>query len=831
MPSDDRTRQTDDARQKLLEEIKKRAEEAELRRLEEEERSPSEPSARHRQQPPQPTSPPVPAPGFVPPVAQESDARLSRLREEFSRMIDLRDPVSASGILEDCRALNIDTSEITAMRLMLERLEEDLQQEALASPPEPVQPAVSEPIQPAASEPVQPAEPEPPNSPPVDSRQIADLLQQAEFNYQHERYAEAVTILDSILASDPGNPDAQNLRHAVERAMELSERIASEDARSRESRLAPPVPTTPVPPPVSDAEVWGSSVKPLDTMGFDTLPEQEGPMPAPKPSMGSRLLPKLAGIGRFLKPVALVVLVAVAAVGAYFLVRALSSTVVPTQTSILILPAVSTGGDPLFSQLAEGYSDDIIRKLGLVSDLRIVAPVSASAAGSSSWSPLQAARAVKAGLCLTWSMSMDGSIIHIQQVLYDSSSTNPIWSRKYDVPAGGLSMQRSEILGNLLSAVSVRPSEEEQVALHKIPTTRTEAYDAYLRGRAILRHPDAYPMSGAVFEFERAITLDSLFGEAYASLGWARILAVESGDTVVGNIDKAISCVQRAVALGFRNAEAFRTWGAIELHERQFARAAERFDQAVQISPSDAEARRRLAVVQIIRGQLDQAIVSAQRALKDDPLNVDSYTLLGLLQEYSAIANADNKDDFASALTTLRAGEKYAKDPSDYGSTYLAPISWYLQNADDAISILSDNLARSRQSFEGLYLLGRTQQAAGRPKQEWLNILSRSKAALQDRLKGAPTNPVLLSWLSLVDTRLGEFKDALTASKRALEQDSLNKVVLYNVARMYALQRKGKDATEFLRKAVDRDYDLVALLDMDLFNLHGEPEYLKAAVR
>ena len=669
--------------------------------------------------------------------------------------------------------------------------------------------------------------------PSIDPRQVADFLQQAEFNYQHERYAEAVTILDSILASDPGNPDAQNLRRAVARAMELSERIASEDARSRETRASATAPTAqpPAPPPASDAEVWGSSVKPFDTMGFDTLPEQEGPMPAPKPSMGSRLLPKLAGIGRFLKPIALVVLVAVVAVGAYFLVRALSSTVVPTQTSILILPAVSTGGDPQFSQLAEGFSDDVTRKLGMVSDLRIVAPASAAAAGSTSWSPLQAARAVKAGLCLTWSMSLDASIIHIQQELYDSTSAKPVWGKKYDVPVGGLSMERSEILGNLLSAVSVRPSEEEQVALHKIPTTRTEAYDAFLRGRAILRHPDAYPMRSAVFEFERAITLDSLFGEAYASLGWARILGLERGDTSVGDVDKAVYCVQRAVALGFRNAEAFRTWGAIERQEHQFAKATERFDEAVQIAPSDAEARRRLAVVQIIRGQLDQAIASAQRALKDDPLNVDSYTLLGLLQEYSAIANADNKDDFASALVTLRAGERYAKDPSEYGSTYLAPISWYLQNADDAISILSDNLARSRESFEGLYLLGRTQQAAGRPKKEWLDILTRSKAALQDRLKEAPSSPVLLSWLSLVETRLGEFKVAITASKRALEQDSLNTVVLYNVARMYALQRKGKDATEFLRKAVDREYDLVALLDMDLFNLHGESEYLKAAIR
>ena len=48
---------------------------------------------------------------------------------------------------------------------------------------------------------------------------------------------------------------------------------------------------------------------------------------------------------------------------------------------------------------------------------------------------------------------------------------------------------------------------------------------------------------------------------------------------------------------------------------------------------------------------------------------------------------------------------------------------------------------------------------------------------------------------------------------------------------MYALQRNSKEAIGFLRRAIDREYDLNGVLDMDLFNLHGEPEYLKAAIR
>jgi predicted Zn-dependent protease len=128
-------------------------------------------------------------------------------------------------------------------------------------------------------------------------------------------------------------------------------------------------------------------------------------------------------------------------------------------------------------------------------------------------------------------------------------------------------------------------------------------------------------------------------------------------------------------------------------------------------------------------------------------------------------------------------------------------------------------------------MLGRVQQAAGRPKQEWQEILSRSKEALQNEIKKKPGNPVLLSWLGLVQTRLGEFKDALANARQALSAAPRNNEVLYNVARLYSLQRNTKESLDYLRKAVDQRYDLAEVLDMDFFNLHGDQDYLKSVVR
>jgi tetratricopeptide (TPR) repeat protein/TolB-like protein len=955
MAPEDGTRDNDEARKKLLEEIRKRAEEAELRRLEEEGASPNPPGRRPRpdrgQSPPEPRPPKPkrelpedfpPPPLFsnptrtekadgaditptargaggspsnpelpdrawtggsgeaLPPAASSAgfdaiwgppreessyaapddladahsgsgagehaeptsradeaasdltspseagsrgptggstahdDVRIAELRDRFSLAIDAHDAGAARAILEECSTLEMEPSEMTAMRLILERLEGDVfadqaraHEEPFASTPEPEHPEEAEP----PTEPLAPAQPEIPTVIPNDPGRINELLHQAEFSYQHERYAAAMETLTNVLSMDPGNEEARTLLQQVERAHELTERIAEEDARSRETMHAPPVDAAPQKPVSSDAEVWGSSVRALAPDMMEPAAEQEAPVPKRTPRLKSNVLPALSGITRVLKPLATVVLVAAVVAVGYYLVRRVTSTVAPSRVSVVILPAATTGGNPSLARLAEGFSDDVIRELGMVADLRVIAPVSSSSAAGSSWSPPQIARAVGANLCLTWTFSDDQSVVRLDQSLFDSSGSSPAWTNVMTFPDSLLNVERSEVLDQLLKAAGVRASEEEQVALHKIPTTRVDAYRSYLRGRSILRHRDVYPISDAVAEFEHAIALDSLFAEAYASLGWSRVLAYERGDTAGDPMADAIVCVQRAVSLGFRNAETFRAWGAIEYHEGNYDKASERFEQAVQIAPSDADARRRIAFVQAVRGDLDEALASAKRALLDDPLNPDSYILLGLLQKYAAIANNDNAEEFTSALTTFRQGESHAADRSDFASRYVAEILWYRQDPDDAVAILTDHVARTRQSYESLYMLGRVQQAAGRPKQEWQEILSRSKEALQNEIKKKPGNPVLLSWLGLVQTRLGEFKDALANARQALSAAPRNNEVLYNVARLYSLQRNTKESLDYLRKAVDQRYDLAEVLDMDFFNLHGDQDYLKSVVR
>ena len=395
---------------------------------------------------------------------------------------------------------------------------------------------------------------------------------------------------------------------------------------------------------------------------------------------------------------------------------------------------------------------------------------------------------------------------------------------------------RLEIVHKLVAAMKLKLSDEEESALRATPTANVVAYDYYLRGRSLMRQPDRYPLSTAIQTLELAVRTDSNFAAAQSALGWVHVLAYEAAEEPVpSHIVQATTCVQRAVSLGSRSSETFRVWGMIEQFHSDYAKAVERFEQAVSISPSDAESQRRLAIASAAKDRIDGALKAAQRAATDDPSNIASYTILGLVQQYKAdkekLGSIAYKDALRAALRSYEQGLRLARDRSEYGSGLYADVLVYLQQADRAVEILNDRLARARQSHVEYYKLGRIEQSAGKPKQEWQSVFLRAKDLLATRLAAQPDDAVALSYLALVHTRLGEFKEAIAASSRAQQLAPDHIEVLYNIARMYALQREKNQALEYLGKAVNRRYSLASILDMDFFNLHSEPEFVSTVIR
>ncbi len=860
MDSDDRLKQTEEERKRMLEEIRRRSEEAELKRLEEEEVKPAAPEPIPSAAPPEPVEPPLPPPPppapprvdhapFEPPaprefspfpvpepipsaLSSEEQQRALILKEKFLIAIDRGKAEKASEILSELN-LVLPHEEVLELREKLHQLEQET---------------------PRAKGKKHRAEPPPPSVVPEPQEQprkgdlrkkIPELLENVNESYQNEKYGAALEGIAEILRIDGENDEALRLKEEILRAQQLAEQIAREDEKRRkeeaaarsalrqsEHRSGKIQSDRRSDVQVPDKDVWGSSVvAQTDALGMEIVPEEKGPAAPPKPPILDRIAQRIGRIKIPVKPLLIGLASVVTIALVYIVVDNIRNAVAPPLYSILVLPPTISAGDSSLRGLAEGLTVDLSQDLRAVSDLRVVGSSTAFALDASTMGNLQRCRAVTSNFFLRWSLGQQGESLLLQADLYDTASSKPVWSSRKVAVMQELPRLETEMVRALVTAMEVKVSDEEQQTLTAVPTSNEYAYAAYLRARSMMRHPDLYPVTDVIQTLGEATTADSSFGRAQSALGWAHMLAYEGGDRASTHLAEARARVQRAVSLVLRDPEAYRVWGAVEFAQGQYDKAVERYEQAVAIAPSDVESQCRLAGAYMVRNQPDAALKAANRAVMDDPWVVTSYTTLAQVQHFIAIARGGSRDDYRVALRSYEQGMRFAPDKSEYGSAHIVDMLVILQQSDRALTIMLDRLARARQSYVDLYILGRVQQSAGKPKAEWQDAFRRAQELLKAVIALRPDDGRAYSQAALVHTRLGEFREAVSASQRALRLAPGDPAVLYNTARMYAMQGDKQQAKEYLSKAIDRYFSLPDILDRDLSSLQAEPDFVKIVTR
>lgn len=482
--------------------------------------------------------------------------------------------------------------------------------------------------------------------------------------------------------------------------------------------------------------------------------------------------------------------------------------------------------------VATGFMEDLIADVSRIGDVRVINPATANAFGASTAPAGQIARALGANYVLSWSIARAPTAFDIQLTFADTLGGNKLWGSQFHVSERELSATRPEIVRGLASGMGIKALTADGNVVNTIATNNAAAYDEYLRGRALLRSGDSFAPEDALMLFGQALKLDPEFAEAHAAAAWAHLLSYEtSAEIQTSQVSGAITEVQKALSGGVKTSEMFRAWGLAEQCRGDFDKAVARFEQAVGVSPSDAESQRRLAVAYAAKGRIDEAVKAAQRSVADDPGNIAAHTLLGEVEQFKALHELDNRDDYRAAMKAYDQGMRLARDKSGYGSGLYVEVLVHLDQIDKVTDILLDRTARIRDSYADFYNLGRVQQSAGKPIGEWQATFVRARDILTARLAAQGDDAVAQAYLALVYTRLGTFKDALAASARAQAAAPADNDVLYLTSRMYALQKDKKHALEYLAKALTRRYSLGAVLDMDYFGLHADPDFLAALRR
>ena len=811
---DDQEKLKDLERKKLLEEIRRRAEQAELKRIEEEEHradlitKPTLPSEQ-----PKP-SPVVPPRQDIPPQPSISrdEAKVNDLREKFTIALDRGNLDKASELFDELSELITDADEVGALRDRLQKLRKQQQEETKAKKRTTEHHAKESAAQERARrETLQ--------------KKIAELFQQANNFYQNEKYDKGQERLEEIFRLDGENEEAKQLSANIAKAKELAEQIREEEARRRADEAAnapPPVPQV-APPPQTPGDVWGNKANARVDDGLGLPPVAEGPPPPPKPPLVERIVDRLSKIHIPLKPVLIALGVIAVAASGYFIFTSLREAVFPPKYSLLVLPAVGTSSDSSTQFLSEAVTEDLIATVSVVGDLRVVAPATSLSLRTYSGDFSQLARNLGASYFLQWTISKADDRVAFQATLFDTMSSAPVWSKQLQNSTRELQSATREIGRTIIAQMNIAVKPQEEEVLTGVSNTTSDAYDAYARGRWYLRGSDGTSVNDAIASFSLALDRDSLFVEARLALAWAHLVAIDREvDTAAQHLTTAWRYLNDALSMGARSSESYRVRGLIAQYQLKYDRAIDELERGAAFSPSDAETQRRLATAYLIKGRTDDALKTATRALSDDPRNVDSYSLLGMIHYL--------RDENQEALQSFEDGLRYAPDKSKYASAEYADLLEYTHQPERAAQILVDRVAAT-QHYVDYYKLGRIYQAAGRPKAQWEATLQRAKAVLEATIASNPVDARAYSYLALTETRLGSFKSALEASARARQLGPNELDVLYNTARMFALQTDNGQSLEYLSKAIDLRYRLSSILDMDFYNLRTEPEFHNAVTR
>jgi adenylate cyclase len=346
--------------------------------------------------------------------------------------------------------------------------------------------------------------------------------------------------------------------------------------------------------------------------------------------------------------------------------------------SIAILPFENMSGDPEQEYFADGIAEDIITSLSKLSQLLVIARNSTFAYKGKPVDLREVARDLGVRYIVEGSVRKARDRVRITAQLIDSVTGGHLWADRFDRGLADVLAVQDEVTHEIVSAMALKLTADEEGLLKHKSTENLEAYDYFLRGRTM--HWDVSKDSNAQAQafFNRAIDLDSTFAPAYAFLAEELVLDYinQWSDATDHLLERAFDLAQEAVKLDDAYARAHFALGNACLWMRRHDQASAAFETAVALDPNFATGHMGLGWVLQYAGRSEEAIGLINRGMRLDPHYLP-FRLHWLAQAYFQLGRFDE------AIDILK--QRVARDPNtDISHVLLAASFGHLDRVAEA---------------------------------------------------------------------------------------------------------------------------------------------------
>jgi TolB-like protein/Tfp pilus assembly protein PilF len=307
-----------------------------------------------------------------------------------------------------------------------------------------------------------------------------------------------------------------------------------------------------------------------------------------------------------------------------------------------VFPFENLGDEKESAYLAEGVQDDILTDLTKVADLKVISRRSVAQYRDTKQTIREIGQALQVAHVLEGSVRKVAGRIHVTAQLIDTRNEAQTWAEKYDRDMADVFQIQSDISQAIVAQLKVALSPLETAAIEEKPTQDKEAYDLYLRARALVYEFSATKKTAqsdtarAVTLLEAAIARDPKFTLAYCLLSEAYLNLYAAEFWNRERLPKAKEAIETALRIAPNSGQAHLTFASY-LHRavRDAAAAEKELATAATTLPGRGEVFELAGDIAEERGQWRNALRAREKALELDPRNEE--TASSLVTLYTAL--------------------------------------------------------------------------------------------------------------------------------------------------------------------------------------------------
>lgn len=301
----------------------------------------------------------------------------------------------------------------------------------------------------------------------------------------------------------------------------------------------------------------------------------------------------------------------ISAMAIYFLASRDDQPISSTQQStpaIIVQPFETLGEDPKQTYFSQGITTDIQIALSKVSGLQVVAI------------PTDTQQKQHSDYSLIGSVQRAKNKLRVNVRLLDNKTYHQLWAESYDREITEIFDVQDDIAARVVSALSIKLSQEEKKRIAHRYTKSIEAYDLFLQGQANYIQRTSNSNLTARQLFQRAIEIDPAFARAYSAQSLTYTSSYRYGwSNKINPLHTAVSLAEKAISIDNELPEAHWVLSYARVHMRQYDLAITEARKSLELRPGYSDALATLAISYIYKGDEIRGIDILESAIRSNP--------------------------------------------------------------------------------------------------------------------------------------------------------------------------------------------------------------------